>query len=126
MPAVSNSFAAFSTSCSSTIGVESHENFVTFECKGKVGMTKTSNLSLPFLPYFEEKIKSGGPYSFIISLPFFLHSKQDNSIISSLLLSSLFLSSLFLFNQTECKSRDIKIAMNRHDHLSYANEDVIK
>ena len=65
MPATSNSVAAFSTTCSITIGIESHENFVTFEGKGIVGITKTINVSLPFLPYFGEKIKSGGPpYSF--------------------------------------------------------------
>jgi len=49
--------------------IESHENFVTG--KGKVGITKSMNLSLPFLHYFGEKIKSGGPYSFLISLLYF-------------------------------------------------------
>jgi hypothetical protein len=71
MSAASNSFAAFSSTCSSTIGGESHENFVTFEGKGKVGITKTRNLS----SHFEEKIKSGGPYSFITS-------KREGNLIS--------------------------------------------
>jgi len=31
----------------------------------------TKNFSPPFLPYFGEKIKSGGPYSFLISLLYF-------------------------------------------------------
>jgi len=75
--------------------IESHENFV-FEGKGKVGVTKTRNFSLPFLHYFGEKIKSGGPYSFLISL-LYLYAFQTREKYYLFPLS-LFSLSLFLIS----------------------------
>jgi hypothetical protein len=96
MPATSNSVAAFSTTCSITIGIESHENFVTFEGKGIVGITKTINVSLPFLSYFGEKIKKWWALQFFNPSSLFLciPNKRKVQSLPSFSLLSLFLISL--------------------------------
>jgi len=69
---------------------------VTFKSKGKLGITKTKNFSLPFLHYFGEKIKSGGSYSFLISLLYF--SAFQTREKCHLFPLSLFSLSLFLIS----------------------------